>query len=380
MSTPLEMPFNPFDLSPYAPKKARPRTAPGPDEPPVENGGDTVVPLPLGSRAAEPDAAENRRSDGGEAQSSPLPEPAAEQASESQVAGESAPDPDLERLESSLRWLQRETAASRLPRANQLPPVFGLRSVPAEGTPREQFINGIRVPPSLARERLKAPPAMRAPGHNLRAPLRMLVASLVAVPIAYYAAVGKFGSSSSPSPQPAREAELVSLASKVVTSPQFPLPKEAVRPSETEDYNSMLASRNRAVAQPEAPSPPAAAPPVDVPAEPPAATGPALADAQSTPLRELDPEEITRLLQQGQQYIAAGDLASARQVFRRAAEAGNAAAALAMGATFDPSALARLGSAGIGADVAKAREWYEKARTYGSADAARRLDLLANNR
>jgi hypothetical protein len=379
MSSPSGMSFNPFDLSPYAPKKARVRAAAGPNEPPVENGGDTVVPLPLATRAAEPDASEDRRSEELEAQSSPLPEPATGQSAQSQATDEPAHDPDLDRLESSLRWLQRETEASRLPRAHQLPPVFGLRSVAPDGTSRDQFINGMRVPPSLARERLKPPPAMRARRDHLRAPLRVLVASLLALPIAYYAAVGKVTWSPSPSPQqPAREAELGSLASKVVTSPQFPLPKDEVRPGETQDYNSMLASRNRAEPRPDAASPPASTPAVDLPAEPPAAAAPVLADAQSTPLRELDPEEIKHLLQQGQQYVAAGDVASARQVFLRAAEAGNAAAALAMGATFDPTALAKLGAAGIGADVGKAREWYEKARIYGSADAARRLDLLAN--
>jgi len=381
MSSPSGMPFNPFDLSPYAPKKSRGRAAGGPNEPPVENSGETVAPLSLGSGADEPDASEDRRSEGFEAQSSPSPEPAAEQSAESQAAGEPAGDPDLDRLESSLRWLQRETAASRLPRAHQLPPVSGLHSAAGEGTSREQFINGIRVPPSLARERFKPPPALRAQRDNLRAPLRILVASLLAVPIAYYAAVGNLTWSSSASPQqPAREAELVSLASKVVTSPQFPLPKNEVRPSEAEDYNSMLASRDRAVPQPEAARQPASTPAVDLPAEPPAAAAPALADARSTALRELDPEEIKHLLQQGQQYIAAGDIASARQVFLRAAEAGNAAAALAMGATFDPNALAKLGAAGIGADVGKAREWYQKAKTYGSADAARRLETLATNR
>jgi TPR repeat protein len=62
---------------------------------------------------------------------------------------------------------------------------------------------------------------------------------------------------------------------------------------------------------------------------------------------------------------------------RRAAEARNAQAALALGATYDPGVLETLGIFGVSPDVAKARSWYEKARAYGSAEAPRRLDLLA---
>jgi hypothetical protein len=96
------------------------------------------------------------------------------------------------------------------------------------------------------------------------------------------------------------------------------------------------------------------------------------------PERELDPETIKLLLQQGEQFVASGDLVSARQVYRKAAEAGNAAAALALGATFDPVVLAKIGVRGMGADIEKARSWYEKAKEFGSPDAPRRLELLAN--
>jgi TPR repeat protein len=95
-------------------------------------------------------------------------------------------------------------------------------------------------------------------------------------------------------------------------------------------------------------------------------------------MRALDPESIKLLLQQGEQFVASGDLASARLVFRRAAEAGDAAAALALGATYDPVVLAKIGVRGMGADVEKARSWYEKAKDFGSPDAPRRLETLAN--
>jgi TPR repeat protein len=51
---------------------------------------------------------------------------------------------------------------------------------------------------------------------------------------------------------------------------------------------------------------------------------------------------------------------------------------LALGATYDPIALANLGVAGLGANVEKARIWYQKAESLGSTEATRRLAVLAN--
>jgi TPR repeat protein len=92
----------------------------------------------------------------------------------------------------------------------------------------------------------------------------------------------------------------------------------------------------------------------------------------------MDHDQITLLTKQGEQFVAAGDLVTARMVFERAAEAGDAYAAMAMGATFDPGVLAKLGVVGMGADVQKARAWYQKAESLGSAEATKRLRVLAN--
>jgi TPR repeat protein len=51
---------------------------------------------------------------------------------------------------------------------------------------------------------------------------------------------------------------------------------------------------------------------------------------------------------------------TARIALQRAAEAGDAQAAVALGATYDRTVLAKLGVVGISADIAKARSWYEK--------------------
>jgi TPR repeat protein len=88
--------------------------------------------------------------------------------------------------------------------------------------------------------------------------------------------------------------------------------------------------------------------------------------------------EIDLLVKQGQQLVAAGDFVTARLVFQRAAEAGNAIAALALGASYDPVVLASMGVRGVDADVGKARAWYQKAKDFGEPEATRRLDVLAN--
>jgi hypothetical protein len=106
---------------------------------------------------------------------------------------------------------------------------------------------------------------------------------------------------------------------------------------------------------------------------------PAAQDSPSNPvLRALDSEQLKLLMKQGEQFIAAGDVVTARIAFQRAAEAGNAKAAVALGATYDPTALAKLGVVGISADVEKARSWYQRAEKLGSPEAKQRLEVLGN--
>jgi TPR repeat protein len=63
-------------------------------------------------------------------------------------------------------------------------------------------------------------------------------------------------------------------------------------------------------------------------------------------------------------------------MLRRAAEANNAEAALALGATYDPFVLRELKVYGLTPDAAMARSWYEKAVELGSSAAPRRLEML----
>jgi hypothetical protein len=121
--------------------------------------------------------------------------------------------------------------------------------------------------------------------------------------------------------------------------------------------------------------PPAEALPV---AAPPPLSAPPSSDAAVTQIVSLplDADEIAMLLKRGKDAFSTGDLAAARLLLRRAAEAGSAEAALALGATFDPLVLRRLGAIGAAPDAAQARQWYQKAVALGSPTASQPLAQL----
>ncbi len=93
-------------------------------------------------------------------------------------------------------------------------------------------------------------------------------------------------------------------------------------------------------------------------------------------LQPLDAVEVAALIKRGQEFLKSGDIASARLVLRRAANTGNAQAALALGATFDGTVLTELGVLGFTRDEDQARSWYRKAAEWGSKEAERRLGKL----
>ena len=91
---------------------------------------------------------------------------------------------------------------------------------------------------------------------------------------------------------------------------------------------------------------------------------------------EPDMKEVAALIQRARTLAEAGDIAAARLVLQRAAEAHSAQAALALGGMYDPIVLKQLNIHGVVADINQARSWYEKAREYGSEEAPRRLQAL----
>jgi hypothetical protein len=88
------------------------------------------------------------------------------------------------------------------------------------------------------------------------------------------------------------------------------------------------------------------------------------ADAQP-----LSPTEIAALMARGDRFLSAGDLASARLFYQRAAEAGDRSAALRLAATFDLGFLGRAGIRGSAGDPAEASSWYRRAVELGSSPA-----------
>jgi len=89
-------------------------------------------------------------------------------------------------------------------------------------------------------------------------------------------------------------------------------------------------------------------------------------------------EETATLMKRGRDLIAVGDIASARLILTRLAEAGDAGASFALAGTFDAAVLANLHVVGVQPDPAKARAWYARAAEQGSPEATRRLQQSAD--
>ena len=94
----------------------------------------------------------------------------------------------------------------------------------------------------------------------------------------------------------------------------------------------------------------------------------------------LDQNEIDTLIRRGKNLLNDGDFAAARVLFERAAKAGSADAALALGSTYDPNVIKRLAAIMVNPDVEKARQWYQLAADRGSAAASLQLANLPQSR
>jgi hypothetical protein len=96
----------------------------------------------------------------------------------------------------------------------------------------------------------------------------------------------------------------------------------------------------------------------------------------STPVASAASEAARRLSAQGLVALAVGDIAGSRLYLERAAEAGDARALMALGETYDPATLARIGALGIKGDTGKARDYYAKALAAGMGAARERMAAL----
>jgi len=435
MSTPSGKPFDPIKISDYAPKRVRDRLA-AQRKPDVqaEAGNEAAEDAPIEAPSEAKSEAQQRpslapvgphersrverepaRSEGESKRQ--RPQMAAQQSGDDDAYSEEYARPqeggrgradargayaahseayavDLRRLESDLESLQRGGGEEPLPRQagedDDREP--GETRPPAQRrAARDTYIDGLRLPRSLEPSYLPPPP-MRDRTNHLGAVLRVLIACVVAAPITYFLVY--YFSAGRDAPTTERGPRLTTVETQLAALPPMPAPQQRETPPPPPQVQAPPPPPQ--AAQPPAPPPPAPvqAPPQQRPApfalqnatagwptgDTRAATPapPPPAPVPARPTITLDPDEIAVLLKQGEQFIASGDVVTARVPFERAAEAGDARAALALGATYDPAVLARLGVRGIAADVAKARTWYEKARALGSAEAASRLANLAS--
>jgi hypothetical protein len=83
--------------------------------------------------------------------------------------------------------------------------------------------------------------------------------------------------------------------------------------------------------------------------------------------------------QRGDAMLAVMDISAARKFYEFAADAGSAAAAMALARTFDPAYLPTLRVVGLKPDPASAMLWYHKAAALGDPDAEAMLRTLARS-
>jgi hypothetical protein len=80
--------------------------------------------------------------------------------------------------------------------------------------------------------------------------------------------------------------------------------------------------------------------------------------------------EIEVLIREGNRRMREGDILGARQVYQKASASGDAAAALAMGRSYDPIYIAKIVEGNAKPEPDKALECYQRARDAGAAQTA----------
>jgi hypothetical protein len=339
------------------------------EHPPVENDSEPNRPAQAPARAQERETVERYEENGPDPLRSPYPDfdgplqfasPHSQQHEQPATARPEASIRDLKRLEAGLRWIEREEEAARIRGAARLPPAPGVAHVSARGVRHRGDMLGFSPPRPLEPERMAPPPAMSSPGYKIRAPLIIVIASTFAAPIGYYLSTEGWNPFLQPAPGP----QMVSPISKTNALPRS-LAQQERQVMARNDDRGMLAQDEVSSQRPETSQPQRSSEGGTVAMLQLSSTG-EQAPGSNNAIRLLDPEEIKLLMRQGEELIAAGDVVTARVVLQRAAEAGNASAAMALGATYDPNVLVKLGVMGVSPDAEKARSWYEKAETLGS--------------
>jgi hypothetical protein len=98
----------------------------------------------------------------------------------------------------------------------------------------------------------------------------------------------------------------------------------------------------------------------------------------AAPSKTLDAETLAALMTRAKSLLALGDIAAARLLLERAANAQDGTAAFLLAQAYDPAVLGVRDTRSITPDPVMARDWYRKAASFGSADAQQRLTQLQN--
>jgi hypothetical protein len=170
-------------------------------------------------------------------------------------------------------------------------------------------------------------------------------------------------------PPPAAEPKV----NAVPASPPFAI-AEPARPAAPPTPEPTAAPAASPPTEPTAAAAPAVSPPKE-PAKAPVIVPPPAPRPSPPPAPRLAAAETAALVTRGEELFATGDVASARLFYERAANAGDAQAALRLGESFDPAFLDQAHILGAKGDPARAMSWYFRARELGSAEA----EILLNN-
>jgi hypothetical protein len=277
---------------------------------------------------------------------------------------------DLRRLEESIRWLTNAgTMTLPLPRTATLPSVVGRSPVSVED-------DALLLDPDTLF------PQRRRSSSIAAGAAKIMLVSAIAAPTAYFVASWSQFSDETASSEPAvfsTVATPVALSAEQTVAlglvSSAPVPQVARRVDEISTTPQPEPTTSRAVDVTPAP---AVGP--KTASEQPSTSAAAPVDAASPPRSvamplkpSLRPEEIAMLVERGRFLFESGDVAAARLFFRRAANAGNPAAATALGTTYDPEILSQRFIRGIEPDAIEAQKWYEKAR-----DMETRVEMLAH--
>lgn len=378
MSTPSEKNTELVELSDYLTRQEREQVS-AETEHPVESESDLPRSPYAPKRAAERDAARlrvlaNKRND---EPRKPAP---------IEIRRRIMADEELARIEASLRLLQRrQNAGMRLPRGPNLP-LPGHSGIGAAAGASDS--NDARVLEWLARPRsleptLMPPPPLK-PARNHRHVSLIIAIACLGGSAAYYAFMP------APSLQSAANTEINTITSVTPSYrarssySQGSSALEALSQPEPEwqESTSRGSGTQIEIARIDTSEPSTLSPAEMISARHSLAKAQPADEEAAVPrpthaVPALEPEAIDLLIEQGERFMADGDIVTARLIFERAANAENATAALALAAAYDPLVLSKLGVLGVDTDVEKARLRYQKAQSLGSAEALNRLRALA---